>query len=382
MSATALTVAIGRPSSRSDDGCSTSTCGAQPPSPSRVISNVPPSAPSQTATSVKPDLPSNFNSISQPDSQRSDASSDPRTDTRTRLAACPHIIEEIISQCDKATLFVCLLVNRDWHDMAGKYVYHSIVFCDDSVWKVLCGCIMNCDVQTAATVFSHLTHCKASKCGIIQLDNSVRNEMETLATTIMPAIPSETVVKESFAGLSPQVKRSISDIAYHFAHMLGSINDENTPYRTNFKAALLKHVRVLTIRSHNACFCDTWAPILGKLLPNVRVLRLAPACAPHYLLPLCDFAECPLPKCFNEEKVVFRNLHCRGLTLCPHYSSESVKEVALVFPTSGAAWYESLIRPPLSLAQRYPQARVKIIFQMYDSQGPRPPPRRVRSDES
>lgn len=55
--------------------------------------------------------------------------------------------------------------------------------------------------------------------------------------------------------------------------------------RDQLKSALLKHVRVLTIASHDHCLCAVWTLVISELMPNIEVLRVAPAfdkAEPHW----------------------------------------------------------------------------------------------------
>lgn len=137
-------------------------------------------------------------------------------------------------------------------------------------------------------------------------------------------------------------------------------------YTTNFKAPLLKHVRLLTISTHNSSICSSWLPYITDLLPDVQILRTAPTRVSllelHHLCTNADGCDllAALP---SVTKVVFRNVDGRGLGFTEHrFPSHSVKDVVIFLPTDGRVW--STTGPPnfLKISSHYPNANIKLIF--------------------
>jgi hypothetical protein len=266
-----------------------------------------------------------------------------------RVSASHHIIENIIAHADKATQFTCLRVNRDWHETAGKYAYHSITLSGDSIWGVLFGALVGSGIKTANPLLEHAEMCMAEdvhSCGhthLLEWGGS-RN-----------AAQRDQPPPSSYDGHTLATLISLS-----FLHQHGSPPASTIP---NFKVPLLKHVRVVTLGAHHHCFCRTWYLRTASLFPNVRVLRIVPPCEANTVHPLCSPYGCPLVVGFNVEHVVFRNLDYNGATLMFHHYClvPMVKKLTLFLPIQGGAW-DPVVAPNLSLGKHYPRAEINVVF--------------------
>jgi hypothetical protein len=149
------------------------------------------------------------------------------------------------------------------------------------------------------------------------------------------------------------------------------VNDYH-PIR-NFKASLLRHIRVLIITEHPFGFCGQIAPS-ASLLSSVEVLQfLCPRI--NYHESVTDFCKssdgcCPLIKQLDVKKVVVRNLKSSGL---PRellgeagWHTPSLEQVTLILPDNGSmsrVEYGVAVHLQLGcLLPKCPDLKLKVLF--------------------
>jgi hypothetical protein len=308
------------------------------------------------------------------------------------LAGCTHIIKSIIAFADRPTQAACLRVCREWHSIAGKSLYHSITLASDraphspksSAWAVLRGALIGTtDVCLAAAgMTNHYEGCEpGQKCAILRAMGPVNSDRRDSIDDAIDSIKmggwrARMVSQACVVGDDGYDPRdcleilALNSLAIDVA--VGSVDDKNVHYATNFKRALLRHVRVLTLATHDDCLCAAFGDIIPHLMPDVEVIRIAGNFDHHELhwsmhsmtlqghLP---YKPCCLVTAFNPRKLVFRNVSPTGIQL-GSWSLESVTDLVIVLPSTGLDWWMTEgACPALFFRDQLPNVRhLKIVF--------------------
>ncbi|BEI80631.1 hypothetical protein CcaverHIS002_0111600 [Cutaneotrichosporon cavernicola] len=311
-----------------------------------------------------------------------------------RILECPHILEAILKYSSRSTQRACLLSSRSLFESSGRVLYRNVYIggrAGDSLELFFRGALIG-------TGFGHedmeLAKCPLNnghpECKIHspndnhfnfnddESDNSSHSsEDETIAQpiTFPVSATSTTSTKAKTSKLNdghPNKEERDREGA-----SVDSDKAEGVPCTTNFKLALLKHVRVLTISTHHACNCHIYGPHIKHLLPHLEVVRVASDFFKNFeLLRLCDAEVCMLLTNVKCHKLVLRNLDGNGLPLEPFFclgngDSFPICQELVVFLTMDGRrlvsdfenmtyWHD---RSLLELGHCFPNAPdVKIVF--------------------
>jgi hypothetical protein len=138
---------------------------------------------------------------------------------------------------------------------------------------------------------------------------------------------------------------------------------------TNFKAPLLRLVKVLTITEHHPHHCQHLADTAVGALISLDILRIVPPKYDHLtsFKQLCKgYRLCPLLGCFDTKKIVFRNINGSGFPFdrvdARSWSPPSLQEVVRFLTTD-----ESLNSLLLDVELRtiFPKTnKIKMVFLM------------------
>lgn len=168
------------------------------------------------------------------------------------------VVSEVLSHLSPGDLATCMRVCRLWYDEASRFLYRNVKLDQTTMPSFLYGLSTFCD---------EIEPCRA-----------------TMAEGIWKNCDHET------------------------AERLSVTSRPRTFY--NFKAPLLRYVQTMTLSSHHRCTCAPSAPLIHRLLSNLKLLRVVRSvcgcpnsCA---INALCDSASCPFLNCFAD-KYVFRN---------------------------------------------------------------------------
>ncbi|KAL1408040.1 hypothetical protein Q8F55_004837 [Vanrija albida] len=216
----------------------------------------------------------------------------------------PHIVDAIMAYATNSTLAACLRVSKQFHDAAGKVLYHTVRIDESNLWGPFLGALA----------------------GLRPTEDACRN--------------LECDCPDPSAPLSYSA----------------------------FKPPLLARVRILSLGSHHRCLRWVYGEHVSSLLPNVDTLRIVPAPDPgdDDLWPLCDREdECLVFTNLKPRKLVLRNLDNRvycvnGWPANQQWNVDRLEEVVWVLPSNGDKYGDAGL---MNTGMYFPGTTVvKVIF--------------------
>lgn len=286
-----------------------------------------------------------------------------------RILECPHILEAIVAHTLRATQVVCLQASRKMFEASGRALYHTVRIDGDNMEGFFRGALIGAH-------FGVNENEELAKCGFTQGLNTCAlhdpNDTASVSKTTDNAEPerptssskSEDENKKNEAKNNDHKKNK--DEVYPITTEQGA---NKTP-AVNFKAGLLKHVRVLTISTHHACACHVYGPHAKDLLPNLEVARVASDFMQVFtLFRLCDAQVCSLLAHIHTRKLVLRNVDGGGLPLQFFGEEAPTCEELVVFLTMDARRYHTEFKDDgyynslQELGYCFPEAPdIKVVF--------------------
>lgn len=315
-------------------------------------------------------------------SQRNDGR-DATLSPALRALAIDHITDLICASLDTPTLLSALRVNYTFFNSAGKALYrHLYLGCgsplsgalvgNDAARRALIKTYHPCEGEAWDEMFClwKLSTMAAAKAPKRPVKGKGKPSQKAGAAESPGFVAMRTAL--ATAGLPPVPAKEIkSFIAYLIEADIGEWHpgSERKRKTRNFKVALLRHVRVLTVTSHHRCLCSLWGAHVASFFPNLEVLRVVPnVSADGKLIPACDGADlqpCPFLS-LDTKKLVLRNLDARGPPIPGHlsWSTPSLERVSLYLPLDGV---ECALVPSLSLKGQFPGVKeINIVFHVWD----------------
>ncbi|WOO78073.1 uncharacterized protein LOC62_01G001626 [Vanrija pseudolonga] len=211
---------------------------------------------------------------------------------------------------------MCLRVNKTFHKIAGPILYHTVRVDRHNMKKFFLGAFVGTNIDE-----------EELECGLMQGKECTPPTNERwdaeVGPKLLPTPPQEK-----------QVEGAASD----------------RPNVTNFKAALLGHVRVLSLGSHHCCVCHFYGTNIGPLLKNLDTLRVVPApLTPFTVDTVCDNRiYCPFFDSLRPRKLVFRNVGGRPVFLTREHHNiwnpSRLEEVVYILPTDGRVYRNETVK--------------------------------------
>ncbi|BEI80481.1 hypothetical protein CcaverHIS002_0110100 [Cutaneotrichosporon cavernicola] len=210
------------------------------------------------------------------------------SETLAPLNACHHILEVIVNYADRGTRATLLRVNKTFFEIAGEALYKSLILGElDWPWMVLRGSLINRDhtIRRSIEMFRHLYRCSSGGkgCATVNVLSKLEVENEITFASRLDGFRADIL---EHCGPVKDTDALARGVFSSFDQFLGLVDGDGDPYTTNFKTSLLQYTRVVTLNSHEPCFCGAWKPHLRALFPNVENCRLGdvflPAAGAHH----------------------------------------------------------------------------------------------------
>ncbi|KAL1408036.1 hypothetical protein Q8F55_004833 [Vanrija albida] len=229
-------------------------------------------------------------------------------DSTQLVLQCPHIIDQIMASADRLTLVAALRVSMQFHESAGKALYHTVRIDGFNLAGFFLGALVGGNTNDGSGSMGDM--CARVTDGV---GASLTLETHSKTENAQPA-------------------------------------EKKTP--PNFKLALLANVRILSLGSHCGGACHLYGPQAPALLPHLDTLRIVPAPAsPSRLQRLCDDRRgCKLFAAATARRVVLRNVI--GENIAPsgwprrlRSDTAPYDEVVWVLPTNGQRYTQNGLHP-------------------------------------
>ncbi|GFZ50460.1 hypothetical protein JCM24511_08217 [Saitozyma sp. JCM 24511] len=253
------------------------------------------------------------------------------------LSSYPHILEQIVYYADNKTRVTLLRTTSQLHWMVGPLVYRE-VYIDK---RTLAGVFLGWDVEGSEFQKAVLTENEVERLQDTRGGEGARNGVKRggrfgkLVKGLLAGIRKGQGVDKAQGGKGEAQSRMETKSK--------TKGREGPHVATNFKAPLLRLVKVVTITEHHPDHCQHLADTAAAALISLDVLRIVPPKYDHLtsFKQLCKgHRSCPLLGCLDTKKIVFRNVNGSGLPIhqadLRSWSPPSLQEVVCFLATDGS----------------------------------------------